>query len=219
MLHVLNMQIAENSAQDSDYLDQFFKLRYREFVEGAGWKLPQAFDGRERDQFDTHAAIYGLWIEEGKVLGGFRFIPTMEPTLLDSVFGHMIKDPLRGPEIYELSRVTVEPSLRGGAKRVSTGLAVGIAELTAALGIEALSYVVDTAILPNAIRSGWIFNPLSQPETTPEGAVIVVGVSPMDSEFRSRLVATTGWPTQALAPMAVERLRATMGQAAPAAAE
>lgn len=40
------------------------RLRYRVFVQRAGWKVPH-FNGMEWDQYDTPAAHYLVWRDQG----------------------------------------------------------------------------------------------------------------------------------------------------------
>src|ERR1044072_6552266 len=86
MIHVIN------SATRSLYRDELhdhFRIRHDIYVGERGWKALERADGLERDQFDTDDAIYLLGIDNGRVVGGSRLVPTTRPHLLSEVFPHL----------------------------------------------------------------------------------------------------------------------------------
>ena len=103
----------------------FYKLRYKVFVEELGWDLPSI--GRyERDQYDQETAEYVLGYRDGVMVAGCRMHPTMARIMrygqehsymiadaangvLDGMPTDIMEAPPASPDIWELSRV-ISPS-------------------------------------------------------------------------------------------------------------
>lgn len=93
------------------------RLRHRLFVERLGWNLP-THNGLEYDQFDTPAAKYLLWLDEGGAARGVtRLIPTTGAYMVKEVWPDLVDDllPASG-SIWEATRFgcdrDLEPALR-----------------------------------------------------------------------------------------------------------
>src|SRR5262249_23853091 len=92
----------------ADQLDQYFRARHDIYVKERGWKELDRPDGREIDQFDTPNAVYLVALDDGRVVGGHRLVPTSAPTLLSDVFPFLaLRGVPRRQDIYELSRIFV----------------------------------------------------------------------------------------------------------------
>jgi len=219
MLHFGCLNDLTGSGPQRDRLESFLRLRHRVFVEEQGWEALRREDGREIDQFDLPTTLYGLWVGENEreVLGGFRLLPTDGPHMLNTLFKDLVGDKLmRSAKIYEASRIVVDTALRGGARHVSKGMSIALADLCVALGMEGLSFVTDVNILPGMMASGWIMYPLGEPAVTPEGDTIVAGYSPTDADLPARLRGRLGWEGDTLAPGCLDDFRAGLsGQARP----
>ena len=104
MIHIVT---AENrKLYEKEMLEQH-RIRHDIYVRENNWKNLKVEDGRESDQFDNDDATYILAIEDGKVLGGSRFIPTIKPHLLSDVFSSLaeVRGIPRSPDIFEWTRL------------------------------------------------------------------------------------------------------------------
>ncbi len=80
----------------------------------SGWKELDRPDGREIDQYDTDGAIHLIAIDGSRVVGGHRFVPTTGPHMIADVFSHLtLAGPVRGPDVFETSRIFVVRDRRG----------------------------------------------------------------------------------------------------------
>ncbi len=107
----------------------YLKLRKRFFVDQLAWDVPHN-ESYEMDQYDNPTAWYSLAVEEGRVLGGARVMPTT------SVWGkhtYMLRDAYRGtlhsipggampadintPLVWECTRLVISDELRSQTRR------------------------------------------------------------------------------------------------------
>ena len=110
MIHVVT---AENIHQYDNEMDQAYRLRHDVFVREMGWADLAKPDGREIDQFDDKYAVHLLYIEQGKVLGYQRMLPSTRPHLLSHVMPHLCEVELPvGPNIWECTRHCVAKTHR-----------------------------------------------------------------------------------------------------------
>ncbi|RWG07833.1 MAG: GNAT family N-acetyltransferase [Mesorhizobium sp.] len=99
-----------------DLLEEHYRLRHEIFVGERGWAALDRPDGREVDDYDTPQTVYVLAIDEGHVVGGYRFLPTSAPHLLQDRFQHLVDGPVPcGREIHEWSRFFIRKDRRGGS--------------------------------------------------------------------------------------------------------
>jgi acyl homoserine lactone synthase len=100
--------------QNGNVVDELFRFRKALFVDVLGWDLTVE-DGRERDQFDTDAAVYCGLFRDGGLIAGFRAIRTDRPYLARSVFPQLATFapyPQRH-DVWEISRFGVLPEEAG----------------------------------------------------------------------------------------------------------
>jgi N-acyl-L-homoserine lactone synthetase len=100
--------------QNLGVVDRLFRFRKALFVDALGWDL-KVDDGRERDQFDTDAAIYCALFRSGNLIAGFRAIRTDRPYLAQAVFPQLATFaayPQRH-DVWEISRFGVLPAEAG----------------------------------------------------------------------------------------------------------
>jgi acyl-homoserine lactone synthase len=112
-------------------------------------------------------AIYFLFEENGKVIGGSRLISSLKPHLLSEVFPRLAQKGVpRGQDIYEWTRVHVIKERREGRNRgiVLGKLFCAILEYGLAHEISALTAVVEMWWLPHFHEMGWTLRPLGLPE-------------------------------------------------------
>lgn len=152
----------------ADALDQSFRLRYRVYVEELRWRgLPPRDDGREIDQFDTLDAVHLLYLENNKVIGGTRLVPTTVPHLLSEVFPHFAAERgvPRAPDIAEWTRFYVAPERREEHKASHVGSTVLASMIEYALQeqLSAVSVLMNTFWLSRFHGYGWRVRPLGLP--------------------------------------------------------
>ena len=101
--------------QNPSVVDDLYRFRKGLFVDRLGWELTVE-DGRERDQFDTDAAVHCALFEGRQVIGGFRAIRTDHDYLAQTVFPYLasLKPYPRQRNAWEISRFGVSP---GGGVR------------------------------------------------------------------------------------------------------
>ena len=64
---------------------QAFRLRHRVFLEEQGWDDLAESDDLALDEFDNKNAVHMLYVDEGKVFGYQRLLPTTSPHVLSDV--------------------------------------------------------------------------------------------------------------------------------------
>ena len=96
--------------QRPEVIDLIYRFRKRLFVESYGWRL-DVRDGRERDQFDTPAAVHCALICNQEVVGGFRAMRADNEYLARCVFPQLaaVKSYPQRPDAWEISRFGVLP--------------------------------------------------------------------------------------------------------------
>ncbi len=115
------------------------RLRYRVFVERAGWNVPHIHE-MEWDKYDTPAAHYLVWRDdEGTARGVVRFSPTTVPYMIADVWPDMIDDGglPHDDAVWEATRLAVDPALPAEMRReIRAELVVGIMEFGRLHGIR-----------------------------------------------------------------------------------
>lgn len=97
-------------------LDEMFALRKRVFHDELGWDV-NVENGLEVDRFDSLDPDYFMIEEEdGSVFATARLLPTTGPYMLGEVFPQLLAGETlpRSPEILEVSRLAIDPSVGGG---------------------------------------------------------------------------------------------------------
>lgn len=125
-----------------DLLEEHYRLRHEIFVGERGWASLARPDGREIDAYDTPQTIYVLALDGGHVVGGYRFLPTDTPHLLQDRYSNLVDGAVpRGREIHEWSRFFIRRDYRGqGHFRRLMGSVPGVCGL---LGIASLTSVIE----------------------------------------------------------------------------
>jgi acyl-homoserine lactone synthase len=111
----------ENESLYKVQMDQAYRLRHRVFLGQQGWCAPADPGGRELDEFDNKNAVHMLYIDQGKVLGYQRLLPTTRPHLLSDVIPELcVGKPPVGAHIWEMSHHCIAPGRRAGRSSAST---------------------------------------------------------------------------------------------------
>lgn len=139
-----------------DLLEEHYRLRHEIFVGERGWTALDRPDGREVDTYDTPQTVYLLAIDEGHVVGGYRFLPTTAPHLLQDRFPHLVDGPVPcGLEIHEWSRFFIRKDRRGGSLfRLLMGTVPGACRL---LGLASLTSVIELDWLSRFHAAGFCY--------------------------------------------------------------
>jgi acyl-homoserine lactone synthase len=162
-----------------DAVEQHFRIRHDIYVGERRWMDLARPDGREVDQFDTDEAVYLLAMEEDRVVGGSRLVPTMEPHLLNDVFPRLanVRGVPRQPGIFEWTRIFVIPAKReGGRLCTAAGIVYcGILEFCLHQAIEQLSVVCEAYWIPRLLALDWTPRLLGEP--IEKDGMTVVGIT------------------------------------------
>ncbi|MBZ9994077.1 acyl-homoserine-lactone synthase [Mesorhizobium sp. BH1-1-4] len=125
-----------------DLLEEHHRLRHDIFVGERGWATLARPDEREVDAYDTPQTVYVLALDDGHVVGGYRFLPTSAPHLLQDRYSHLVDGPVpRGREIHEWSRFFIKKDRRGG--RLLRQLISSVPGTCRLLGIATLTSVIE----------------------------------------------------------------------------
>jgi acyl-homoserine lactone synthase len=160
-------------------LDEHHAIRHRIYIEELRWRgLTPRSDGREFDQFDTPEMVYLLGLEDGKVVGGLRLMPTTEPHLMSEVFPQFaaIRGVPRSADVAEWTRVFVVPERREERQASKVGSTVIASMIDYGLdeGLSGISVVMNTFWLPRFQRYGWRVRPLGLPDVHDDEWLIAV---------------------------------------------
>ena len=165
MIHIVT---AENEFDYRDEMEQAYRLRHRVFVKEMGWRNLSKPDGREIDQFDDKHAVHMLYIENGKVLGYQRFLPSTRPHLLSEIMPQLceVERPV-GAHIWEISRHCVAPNQQFGGGRyactIANTLGTGMVEWGLECGISKFIIEVECSGLLSLIQLHFKPIPLGLP--------------------------------------------------------
>lgn len=169
---------------------QMFRQRAQLYVERRGWGDLTVVDGEERDQYDVPEATYLVALsDDDDVLGSLRLLPTEGPHLFGDHFRHLAGDGglPAGPDILELTRYYVSPTVRGRLLRdwMMGVLGAAMFEYCLENGVRQVSSVIDTFLLTPMLGAGWRVRPLGLPQRYPEGMAVAVLIDVREDGLRS----------------------------------
>ncbi|MCB8821127.1 acyl-homoserine-lactone synthase [Microvirga rosea] len=175
MIHIVT---PENEHLFRDEMEQAYQLRHRVFVEEMKWTDLAKDDGREIDQFDNEHAVHMLYIDEGKVLGYQRMLPSTRPHLLSHVLPQLceVERPV-GSHVWEWTRYCVEPGHRERGRALSpvaNALLSGIVEWGLAGGISTIIIEMNPLWLLRLVQLHFRTMPLGLPQKIGDQDVIAV---------------------------------------------
>ncbi|MER8444771.1 GNAT family N-acetyltransferase [Mesorhizobium sp. M1066] len=179
-------------------LERYFRIRYEIYVKQRRWRAVARPINIEIDAFDNEHTLYVLGLDtNGKIVGGSRLVPTLEPHLMSEVFPGLADGrPPRAPEIFEWTRFFVVPSLRtqGASSPVAGFVLCGLLETAQSLGIRQISVVCET-FWPKRLRAlGWTLAELGDVLEHPDGDIIalLIEVTPEAVEQTRRAYGISG---------------------------
>ncbi|WP_019904270.1 GNAT family N-acetyltransferase [Methylobacterium sp. 77] len=208
MIHIIT---PANEAKYRDEMEQAWRLRHDVFVTEKGWSDLAKADSREIDQFDTPHAIHFLAIEDGKVIGYSRLLPTTRPHLLSDIMPQLCEGDLpRGSDTWEWTRQAVARSHRARGKvvnPVSLALLTGIVEWGMSHGVNRLVLQMPTLYLLHVVQLHFRARPLGLPHAI-SGEDIIAATAEFDERTLARLRGVSGNAESVLAPTSYEYLAA-----------
>lgn len=185
--HIVN---SGNRHQYLDEIEAMHRHRYRVFVDLMGWRSLESPDRLDIDEFDNANATYLIVIDsDGVVRGSARLMPTWRPNMLTTLFPEYVDgEPPVGPGIWEWTRhAPGDPDWpRELNNMIRHALHIGVLEFAASRGIEALTGIVETRILPRMLDMGWRVDPLGGPVSYGEGVAFAF-CAPVDLSNIERL--------------------------------
>lgn len=165
----MQLSIAELTGRERNgVLLESFRQRKSLFVDRLRWDLPVKGD-QEVDEFDRLDSRYVMVIdaEDERLLGSARLLNTAGPHLLSEHFSYLCENGVpRGPDIWELSRLCIDPKVRNRQLRehVVDLLGLGLTESALLQGGRKLTFVIGTFLLPRVLDVGWDIRPLGLPQ-------------------------------------------------------
>jgi len=208
MIHIVT---PENEYLFRNEMEQAYRLRHRVFVEEKKWRDLAKPDGREIDQFDNEYAVHMLYIEEGRVLGYQRMLPSTRPHLLSDVLPQLCEDerPI-GAHIWEWTRYCVEPAHRERGRTLSpvaNALLSGIVEWGLENGVNSIIIQMNPLWLLRLVQLHFRTMPLGLPQRIGDEDVVAVTAS-FDRRTLTRLQEMRGDTRRVLAEpwRAIQRL-------------
>jgi len=165
MIHVVT---AENRHLYEEELLAHHRIRHDIYIVREKWDDLEVRNGGEYDQFDNDDAIYLLAIENDRVVGGSRFIPTIKPHLLSDVFPSLAapRGIPREPDVFEWTRffsVAKRRDPRAGGNG-SGPLMCGVFEFLLDEEVRGFTFVCEAWWLKHTYEWGWKLKPLGFPE-------------------------------------------------------
>jgi acyl-homoserine lactone synthase len=175
---VIHIVTPENDYHYRDEMEQAYRLRHRVFVEEMGWRNLAKPDGREIDQFDNKHAVHMLYIEDGKVLGYQRLLPSTRPHLLSDIMPELceVERPV-GAHIWEISRHCIAPGHRSGghfASPIANSLGSGLLEWAFECGVSMFIIEIEPMGLLSLVQLRFQPLPLGLPHKINGREVIAV---------------------------------------------
>ena len=178
MIHLVT---AENRHLYEAEIEQHYRIRHDIYIAERKWQGLLSHDGIERDQFDTADATYLLAIEQERVVGGLRVLPTTKPHLLSEVFPQLaeVKGLPRAPDIVECTRLFAVKERRNGWNHGALvgQIVCGNLEYCLGAGISAFTFMFEAWYLPRLHELGWKIDPLGLPALIENGWWIAAIVS------------------------------------------
>lgn len=187
MIHVID---CDNKHLYREQLEEHFHIRHKIYVDERRWMALERPDGREIDQFDNDDAVYLLALDQGRVIGGTRLVPTLKPHLMADVFPFLanVEGIQRGPDIVEWTRIFVVPERRGRDSKVLHAVMAGMLEYCLREDITAITVVMETWWMPRFLELGWEVKPLGLPTMIENMNCVGTMIGVTEAAWRNTLV-------------------------------
>jgi acyl-homoserine lactone synthase len=192
MIHIVT---AENMTAYQAEMEQAFRLRHAVFVDEMGWENLQKPDGREIDQFDDGRAVHMLCIEDDRVVGYQRMLPSQRPHILSEVLPQLCDGDFPvGPHIWEWTRYCVVQGHRDRGRMLSPVgnlLLSAIVEWGLASGVSKIIIEMNPIWLLRLVQLHFRVTPLGIPQEVGRDSVVAVTAA-FDQRTLHRLRQTRG---------------------------
>ena len=194
-----------------DALASQARLRHRVFVEQRRLDHP-SWERMEYDAFDTPAAMYFVWRDDGgEARGLIRLLPTVMPYMLETHWPHLIQDRElpRSPKVWEVTRLCVDRHYAADCRLViMPEIMCAVHEFCQLMGIETVIGVTRKHLIEHFLRKGveWL-GPTEIIEGQPEAA-FRVDTRFMRPEWHCRKYHLNNISYLSLEPEAVRRIAA-----------
>lgn len=156
---------------------EYLRLRKEYFVDTLHWDVPHN-DEVEMDQYDNPTAFYSLVIDQGKVVGGARAMPT---TARWGEHTYMLRDAAEGklpgipqqlysnavvtPRVWESTRLITATSVNSqeGRSRVLSMVMQGVSDIARVHGASELIAIAPVLLVRAMRQLGWPVSRASEP--------------------------------------------------------
>lgn len=192
MIHIVT---PENMNRYQDAMEQAYRLRHQVFVTEKGWHDLAKPDGREIDQFDDGHAVHMLAMQDDRVVGYQRMLPTTRPYLLTEVLPDLCEvEAPRSPHVWEWTRYAVQRDVRDRGRILSpvgSALLAGIVEWGLESGVESIVIEMNPLWLLRLVQLHFRVTPLGLPVRI-SGEDTLAVVAAFDRRTLRRLRETRG---------------------------
>jgi acyl-homoserine lactone synthase len=192
MIHIVT---AENMTAYHAEMEEAFRLRHAVFVDEMGWDNLRKPDGREIDQFDDGRAVHMLCIEDDRVVGYQRMLPSQRPHILSEVLPQLCDGDFPvGPHIWEWTRYCVVQGHRDRGRMLSPVgnlLLSAIVEWGLASGVSKIIIEMNPIWLLRLVQLYFRVTPLGIPQEVGRDCVVAVTAA-FDQRTLRRLRETRG---------------------------
>jgi acyl-homoserine lactone synthase len=192
MIHIVT---AENIHSYAVAMEQAYRLRHVVFVEEMGWDDLKRPDGREIDQFDDGRAIHMLYLEDDRLVGYQRMLPSTRPHLLSDVLPHLCDGDFPvGPHIWEWTRYCVTKDHRDRGRILSPAgnfLLSAIVEWGLENGVSKIIIEMNPIWLLRLVQLHFMVTPLGIPKDNGKESIVAVTAA-FDRRTLARLRETRG---------------------------
>lgn len=133
---------AESLSEHPLLRQTMFRDRADQFHTRLGWEVEVDSSGEERDVYDNFNPLYVIWqLSDGTHGGSMRFLPTVERTMVNDCFQHVIGGgTIVSPSIWECTRFCLSRRASGA---VAAALMLAGGEIMENFGIEHFVGVFD----------------------------------------------------------------------------
>ena len=174
-VHVVSI---ENAHTLGDVIPSMLRLRYREFRARQSYDIP-TFKDMEYDAYDTPAAVYVVWRDEGVVRGCSRMAPTDRAYMIRDLWPSIITAlPLPSQaDIWESSRFCIDSGFPAPLRqRIKLEILQAKIEYALAVKIRGMIGVMPPLIWRAVlINSGWPVDHIGPVTALPDGEKVVAG--------------------------------------------
>lgn len=182
MILIIN---TENRSLFESEIMEMHRQRKAVFVDRQRWNVPVVGD-MEIDSYDGVGATYLIATADSgnhEVFASARLLPTIRPHLMADLFlAACGGDVPSGPSIWEVSRFCVNPGIVKRRRRVELlwEMACAVIETTLLYGVNQVTFVANSALLPLALDCGWKAARLGPtlPDGDDEVTAVVASISP-----------------------------------------